>query len=120
MTKDLSNEKYNLNNRFIEFTLNVIKTNKKLKQDTENIIFFKQIIRSSSSIGANYKESQVSQSKKDFITKAYISLKEANETYYWLELIQKYNSIDLKYLLNECEEIIKILYSIIKTSKSRK
>mgnify|MGYP003481227307 CR=1 FL=1 len=117
MEKGISNQNNNLKERFIEFTLNIIKISKELNKSIENNIFSNQIIRSTSSIGANYQEAQAAQSKKEFITKIYISLKEANESYYWLELIERNNQIKLDKIKNECIEIIKILTSIIKTSK---
>ena len=82
----------------------------------------KQILRSGTSIGANVKEGVRGQSKADFISKMAIALKEASETEYWLELLYKtdylnenqYNSIN-----SDCEELIKILMSIVKTSNHK-
>lgn len=104
----------NFKNRLIEFTIQIVKITKVIPTNTENLIFSKQIIRSASSIGANYQEAQVSQSKKEFIAKTNISLKESNETKYWLEVIEKSNKINLNKYLQENTEIIKILTSIIK------
>lgn len=100
--------------RTISLTLNIIKLFKKLSRNLENQIFAKQIIRSSSSIGANYQEAQVAHSHKEFIQKLNIALKEANETTYWIELIEKANNINIESIKNESIELTKILMSITK------
>ena len=101
-------------NRVIGLTLSIIKLFKKLPRNLENQVFAKQIIRSSSSIGANYQEAQVAYSHKEFIQKLNIALKEANETVYWIELIEKSNDIKINTIKNESVEITKILMSITK------
>jgi four helix bundle protein len=76
-----------------------------------------QIVRSGTSIGANVTEAQRAVSKADFINKLGIALKEADETKYWLGLInKKLVKIDVK-MNNEVEEIISILVSIINSSR---
>lgn len=107
-------------NRLIRNTLSLVEIFQKLTKNEINQIFLKQIIRSSSSIGANYQESQVSQSKKDFTAKLNISLKEANKTLYWLELLEAANKLNLTDVKNESLEIIKILTSIIKTTNKNR
>lgn len=104
-------------NRLLQQTVNIINQLKKLNRTTENLIFLKQIIRSSSSVGANYQEAQSSHSRKEFAQKLDISLKESSETIYWLELIEAVNKIKLDDIRNEAIEIRKILTSIIKTTK---
>ncbi|MBI3282776.1 four helix bundle protein [Candidatus Curtissbacteria bacterium] len=104
-------------NRLVQLTVNIINQLKKLNKTSENLIFLKQIIRSSSSVGANYQESQHAHSKKEFIQKLNISLKESSETIYWLELIEAVNKINLNTIKSEAIEIRKILTSIIKTTK---
>ena len=80
----------------------------------------KQILRSGTSVGANVKEALKGQSKKDFLSKMYISLKEANETEYWIQLLMATNFLDKskhnQYLL-DCQEVCRILHSIVKTTK---
>ena len=76
-------------------------------------------------IGANINEAQAAQSKKDFIVKMSIASKEARESKYWIKLLIKteyLNGVDIhtKSLLNEIEEIIKLLTSIVKTSQDKK
>jgi len=82
-----------------------------------------QLLRSGTSVGANVRESEHAQSKADFIHKLSISLKEANETDYWLELLYKSDYLEQKEyysLKNDSEEILKLLVSIIKSSKANK
>jgi len=81
----------------------------------------KQLLRSGTSIGANTQEAISAQSTSDFVSKLSIALKEARETYYWLRLLKATNYLtetESQTILNECNEIISILVSIIKTTKS--
>ncbi|HOU75918.1 MAG TPA: four helix bundle protein [Candidatus Dojkabacteria bacterium] len=82
-------------------------------------VLSKQFLRSSTSIGANVFVANYSESKKDFTHKLHISLKEAVETGYWLELIERYNPTikDIKLLEKLNDEIIRPLISSIKISK---
>lgn len=76
-----------------------------------------QLFRSGTSIGANYAEAQCAISKNDFIAKIYISLKECNETLYWLKLLRLTNDLTSKQydsIHDDCEELKKILVSITK------
>lgn len=111
------NKSEQFNKRLINFVVMIINSYKKLPKNLENDIFFKQIIRSSSSIGANYQEAQSSLTKKEFIQKLSISLKESYETCYWLELTVEVNKYNLDKIINEAVEIKKIISSIILTSK---
>ncbi len=80
----------------------------------------RQLLRSGTSIGANTVEAQSGQSRKDFLHKLEIALKEARETKYWLKLLLATDIVNqerLKTLLEEIEEIIKILVSITKKVK---
>lgn len=79
-----------------------------------------QILRSGTSIGANVAESQEAVSKKDFINKLSIALKEAKETEYWLKLLKEAFVLDdneFNSLKNDCEELIKLLITILKKLK---
>ncbi|HET8838631.1 MAG TPA: four helix bundle protein [Flavobacteriaceae bacterium] len=75
-----------------------------------------QLIKCGTSIGANVRESQRGVSAKDFKNKLGIALKEAEETKYWLEIIETTTMEIPNDLLNKCEELIKLLVSIIKNS----
>ena len=104
----------------LEFALEIIKLYKELKKENEYVIS-KQVLRSGTSIGANVQEASAAFSKKDFAHKMSISSKEARETRYWLQLLDKSDltNIDVKYELNQIEEIINILTKIVKTTQSR-
>jgi len=105
-----------------QFALDIIILYKKMLEQNE-FVLSKQIIRSGTSIGANVEEAMAGQSRKDFISKMAISSKEARETNYWLRLLrdsQLCKNIDYTNLINESEEIIKILTSIVKTTQKEK
>ena len=83
-------------------------------------VLSKQLLRSATSIGANVREATNAQSKKDFLSKLNIALKEANETQYWLELLFKGGILSQKEfdsVYPECTEIAKILSVSVKTVK---
>lgn len=101
------------------FALKTIQVYFKLKE-TKEFELSRQLLKSGTSIGANAEEGSAAQSKKDFIAKFSISLKEARETHYWLRLLRDSKLVDFedaKNLIQECEEIQKIITSILKTSK---
>jgi four helix bundle protein len=99
------------------FSLEIIKLYSHLRSQNEYVIS-KQLLRSGTSIGANMKEAQSGQSKRDFLAKVYIALKEAGETEYWLELLNESDltKIDILPYLASIREIIHILTSITKTT----
>ena len=101
------------------FALRIIKAYKYLTGNNEYVLS-KQLLRSGTSIGANCREATYAQSKMDFINKLSIALKETNETIYWLELLHDSDYIDNKSfrsIHDDGLEILKLLISIIKTSK---
>ncbi|MFA6514715.1 MAG: four helix bundle protein [Candidatus Paceibacterota bacterium] len=103
------------------FSLKIIKTYQELTIDKKEFILSKQLIRSGTSIGANVEESIGAQSKNDFISKISISYKEARETLYWLHLLTDSGFLKKEQsdtLIFDCEELLKILGSILRTSKS--
>ena len=94
----------------------------KILVEKKEFVLSKQLLRSGTSIGANIREAEHAQSKADFIHKLSISLKEANETEYWLDLLYetKYLSeIEFQSIKAKVIEILKLLTSIINTSKSK-
>ena len=103
-----------------DFALEVIELYKKLLENKEYIIS-KQLLKSSTSIGANVKEAQAAQSKKDFLSKMSIASKEARETEYWLMLLKKSNLVKLNYdkYLDKSIEITKIITAIVKTTSKK-
>ena len=81
----------------------------------------RQLLRSGTAIGALLMEGEFAQSKKDFINKFHIAVKEANEARYWLLLLHETDYIkhgEYESMKNDCEELIKMLASSIKTAKS--
>jgi four helix bundle protein len=113
--------KYDLEDRTLEFGKNIIKFCQALTRNTINNELVRQLVKSGTSIGANYREANGAESKKDFTHKIGISLKEAKETQYWLKLILETNIESQKrieLLLKESLELIKIFSSISKNSKS--
>ena len=103
----------------MNFAVEIIALVKELKQQKE-IIMSNQIGRSGTSIGANIREANYAQGKKDFISKLEIALKEASETGYWLELLYKTKYIDentYKDLDNKCTTIRVMLIASCKTAK---
>ena len=102
------------------FALRVVKACKFLNDQKHEFIMSKQLLRSGTAIGALVKEAEHAQSKADFINKMNISLKEANETEYWLMLLKDSEYIDetsYESIRQDCSELIKLLASIVKTSK---
>jgi len=110
------NTKFDLEERTLEFSKKIIGFCKKLPRSEANNILIPQLIRSSTSIGANYREANDSLGKKDFLMRTKICRKEAKETHYWLELVS-YNNPELreetKELLSESLEYLKIFSAII-------
>ena len=102
------------------FAIRIVKLYKYLSQDKKEFILSKQLLRSGTSIGANINEAQDAQSKNDFISKLSISLKEARETKYWIELLRETDYLtdkEANNILEDLIEVIKLLVSIIKTTK---
>ena len=104
------------------FALRIIRLYKYLVSEQKEYVLSKQILRSGTSVGALIKEAEHAQSKKDFINKMSIALKEANETEYWLMLLKDSDYIDEKSynsIYPDSIELIKLLASIVKSSKER-
>jgi four helix bundle protein len=102
------------------FALRIIKLYKYLSNDKKEYTLSKQILRSGTAIGAIIKEAIQAESTADFIHKLSMSNKEANETHYWLRLLRDSNYLsekESKSIIIDCEELIKLLISIIKTTK---
>ncbi len=104
------------------FALRVVRLVKKLQKEDKEYILSKQLIRSGTAIGALVREAEHAESKKDFIHKMSIALKEANETRYWLDILFKPDYIsNMPYdtLNDEVTQLIKLLASIVKSSKQK-
>lgn len=112
---------YDLEKRTLEFSKNILNFLLKLKNNPVNISIISQLVRSSTSIGANYREANAASSKKDFKNKISISRKETNESKYWIELlgnIELEKKEELRKFWQEAHELSlifgKIFYSLNK------
>ncbi len=111
-----------LKQRTFNFAVSIAKLIESLPNTMVNRAYFSQIIRSSSSIGANYRASQTAKSTKDFINKLKIVEEETDETIYFLDLlsVMNENSHDtIQTLINEGTEILKIIVASINTVRKR-
>ena len=112
-----------LKNKSQAFALRIIKMYKYLCDEQKEYVLSKQVLRSGTSIGANIAEAFYAQSEADFIAKLHISRKEAGETIYWIELLRDASYLDnhkSASILKDCEELMKLLTSSIKTIKEKK
>ncbi len=103
-----------------DFSIRIVLLTKFLKENRNEYILSKQILRSGTSIGAMVHESEHAESKADFIHKLSIALKEANETEYWLSLLKDCDLITVNIhesMKSDLTEILKLLISIIKSTK---
>jgi four helix bundle protein len=105
----------------LAFALRMVKLAKYLQDEKREFVLSRQILRSGTAIGALIREAEHAQSKADFISKMSIALKEANETDYWIELLSQSDYLkkdSYEFIHPEIQEIIKLLVSIVKTSKT--
>lgn len=120
--RKMNSEKSNnpLRDKSYAFAVKIVKLSQYLIKERKEYVLSKQVLRSGTAIGALIRESEFAASRADFINKLTVSLKEANETEYWLLLLHdtEYLEIDdLITLRNECKELIAMLVKSIKTSK---
>ncbi len=103
-----------------QFDIKVINLSKTLQQSSEYVLS-RQMLRSGTSIGANVEEALAGQSRKDFVSKMTIALKESRETRYWLKLLQESQIVKGNYseYVRDVDEIIRIMGSIVKTTKEK-
>ena len=109
--------------RTVDYSLRIVKLYRELEKDSAGRVLGKQLLRSGTAIGANVHEAQAGQSKADFIAKISIAHKEARESAYWLRLIQETDLISanrISDLFDETGQLVKILSSILLTSKHGK
>ena len=111
---------YDLEERTLEFAKRIIRLAKALPKNTINYELIKQLIRAGTSMGANYREANETETKKDFKYRIRICKKEGKETIYWLNLIIEANlefKERIKGLLQETTELVKIFAAILEKSK---
>ena len=107
-------------NKSYAFALRIIKLYRYITVDKKEYVLSKQLLRSGTAIGALIKEGEHAQSKADFLNKMNVALKEANETEYWIQLLRDSEYISIKQsisILEDVLEIIRLLTSIVKTTK---
>ena len=111
-----------LKNKSKTFALKIIKMYNYLRDEKKEYVISKQVLRSGTSIGANIAEAFYAQSEADFIAKLYISRKEAGKTLYWIDLLKEssyINDDEATSISIDCDEMLKLLTSSIKTMKSK-
>ena len=107
-------------NKSKAFAIRIIRVYQFLLNTKKEFVLSKQLLRSGTAIGALMREAEHAQSKADFLHKVNIALKEANETTYWLELLAETDYIsksEFDSLFKDGEELVKLLVSIVKTTK---
>jgi four helix bundle protein len=112
--------KHVVRDKSFSFALRIIRLYKYLSEEKREYVLSKQVLRSGTAVGALIREAEQGESKADFIHKLAIALKEAKETEYWLDLLFHSEYIEQKSydsIHADIEELIKLLVSIIKTSK---
>ena len=113
--------KMQMETRTRKFAVSVFKFIESLNHSVSTKVIGYQLGKSASSIGANYREANRSESKEDFLHKISIALKENSETMYWLEIIDDlgYGDENLLKIKNECEELLKLLQTINRTLRTK-
>jgi four helix bundle protein len=104
------------------FALRIVKLYRYLCDEKKEFVLSKQIVWSGTSIGANVEEAIGGQSFKDFLSKMSIAYKEVRETHYWLRLLRDSDILDNRQAdaaIEDCEELLKLSGSIIRTTKSK-
>jgi len=106
----------------LAFGKGIAKCYRYLKDKKKETVMSKQLLRCGTSIGANVREGLYAQSRKDFISKLNIALKEAGETDYWLDVIHTadyFTDDEYQSLKNDNDELLKLLTSIIKSTREK-
>ncbi|WP_308551308.1 four helix bundle protein [uncultured Mediterranea sp.] len=104
-----------------DFAIRIVNLHKYLNRQKEIHSLSNQMLRSGTAIGALIQEAVHAQSKADFLNKMNVSLKEANETMYWIRLLHSTHYLkdnEFASIHKDCEEIVKLLASIVKTTKA--
>ena len=102
------------------FAVRIVKLSKHLADGQREYVLSRQILKSGTSIGANIEEANGAISKREFSNKISIAYKEARETHYWIRLLKESEYIstqEFDLLIADCNELCKILFSILKTSR---
>ena len=111
-----------LRDKSYAFAIRIVKLSQFLMNEKKEFVLSKQVLRSGTAIGALIREAEFGQSKADFINKMSIALKEANETDYWLSILNDTAYIGINQfesLRSDCRELIAMLVSTVKTGKRK-
>ncbi len=121
MTEIKNSKQYDLEDRTLNFTKNVIRLINEIPKSLANGEISRQLVRSAGSVGANYIEANESLSKKDFVMRIKICRKEAKESRYWLRLIQCNDGIidEQRKLVQESQELMKIFGAILEKTNPK-
>jgi len=112
-----------LRDKSYAFAVVIVNVCRALQEEQKEYVLSKQLLRSGTAVGALLREAEFGQSKADFIHKMYIALKEANESLYWLDLLHDTRYLESEHyepLYRECQELVRMLVSSIKTLKGKK
>lgn len=104
-----------------KFAVRVVRLYQYLCDDKREYVLAKQLLRAGTSISANLAEAECAISRKDFLSKVYIALKECSETLYWLELLHETDYLTMEQyssMQSDCEELRRILSATTKTMQS--
>jgi four helix bundle protein len=120
----MDDEKNEIVRLSFHFAVRIVRLSDYLKKNKREFTLSKQLLRAGTSIGANVVEAQDAQSRKDFISKISIALKEAKETRYWIALLQETDYLPQKHkkmssLKSELNSIIRLLSAILITAKQK-
>ena len=119
----MANEPRNIQERTFEFGVRIIQLVDRLPRTTAGVQIGRQLVASGTSVGANMQEADGAESKTDFIHKVGVALKEAQESHYWLRLIDATllkNDAEVKSLVQEAYEISRIIGAIKRTARLNK
>ena len=111
-----------LKDKSYAFAVRIVRLSQYLQNEKKEFVLSKQVLRCGTAIGALIREAEFGQSNADFTSKMSISLKEANKAHYLLSLLKDTNHIDEKMFLSietDCKELIAMLVSTVKTSKTK-
>ena len=111
-----------LQEKSMEFAVRIVSLSRTLRDECKEYTLADQVLRSGTSIGANLAEAAFATSKKDFLVKAKIALKECSETRFWLKLLIRskiFPKSRLSPLLSSCTELLRMLVSTCKTTEER-
>ena len=112
---------FEIRERTFQFAVRVAKSVRQMPRTLDAVEIGRQLIRSGTSVGANVEEAHGAESQRDFVHKMSIARKEARESRYWLRLVQAsfLDSEETKALLQESDELVRILSAIIATAKKK-